>query len=154
MVPNSLQWRWIDLCVKQIDRRLLFFPVHWGVWCMQATLIKLTVHHDCFYWRNKDYKEYGDWKKCAFRIRAQEGKGHTFAMICSQFVPIFAVRFLKHLSDTFSLPSYILLFFFHLSSSLGISPLFSPLIGWTAEIDQHFFKGQGRKQKVGAKALM
>lgn len=30
-------------------------------------------------------------EKNAFRIRAQEGKGQTFAVICSQFVPTFAV---------------------------------------------------------------
>lgn len=48
MVPNSLQWRLIDLCVKQINRRLLF-SVHRGVWWRQTALIKLTVHHNCFF---------------------------------------------------------------------------------------------------------
>lgn len=151
MVLNSFQWRWIDLCVKQIDGRLLFFSVHRGVWCRQAALIKLTVHNP-FYWRNKDYTKYRDWKKRTFRIRAQEGKGHKFAVICSQFVPIFAVWFLKHLFDTFSLAPYIVLFY-PLSSSLCVSPPFSSLIGWTAEIDQRFFKGHRKKQKVGSKAL-
>lgn len=108
---------------KSIEDCLFFFlPVHRGVWCRQAVLIKLTGHHDRCYWRNKDNYKYTDGKTWAFRRRAQEGKGHTFAVVCSQFVPIFTVWVLKHLLDTLSLPSHILLFF--LSPLLSVSARF------------------------------
>lgn len=151
MVPNSLQLRLIDLRVKQIDRRLLF-SVHTGVWWRQTALIKLTVHHNCFFWRNKDYNAYRDWgKKSAFTIRAQERKGQTFAVICSQFATIFALWFLKHLLDTFTLPSYILLFSSPLL--LALSSLLSSLIGWTAKNWSAVFKGHRKKQKAAVKVL-
>lgn len=80
MVPNSLQWRWIDRCVNRIDRRLLF-AVHSGIRRRQAALIKLTVNHDClrsFISRIKFTTniEGGRGKNDGFRLKAEErGEG-------------------------------------------------------------------------------
>lgn len=76
MVPNSLQWRWIDRCVNRIDRRLLF-AVHSGIRRRQAALIKLTVNHDClrsFISRIKFTTniEGGREKNDGFRMKAEE----------------------------------------------------------------------------------
>lgn len=143
MVPNGLQWRLIDLCVKQIDRRLLF-SVHRGLWWRQAALIKWTVHHDCFYWRNKDYNEYRDWKKYAFTIRAWEGKRSDICCdmfpICSHLCCMVLETFVRHFHFALLRSSFCIPF-------PTLSPLLSSLIGWTAKIDQQFLKVMERSKR-------
>lgn len=182
MVPNSLQWRWIDRSVNRIDRRLLF-AVHSGIRRRQAALIKLTVNHDCFgvllgEWSLRWIQ--GREKKWWFQNESwgEDCIYHDVSLICCYSVVMLPVWLMKCLLDIFSLPLPVFLPAppLKLTSSpppslppassrspphptpsdllslLPFPPSLSSIMGWAAEFDQQFFKGHRTKRKLSAKA--